>query len=161
MAASAKVPHLDASRVDRLEVHTRLRVPQSGAHRMGASGLGSVTLTVDDRTVLDDTITLPPSVDVIEGIMKPPQRHVALDLDADQDVEVLLTYRPTGGAALGGSEVTMLTVQLNVAPQYDERAKFYRAVQLASEADVAVVVGTTEEVESEGFDRTSLALPGR
>jgi beta-glucosidase len=87
---------------------------------------------------------------------------VVLDLDADQDVEVLLTYRPTGGAALGGSEVTMLTVQLNVAPQYDERAEFDRAVQLASEADVAVVVvGTTEEVESEGFDRTSLALPGR
>jgi beta-glucosidase len=35
-------------------------------------------------------------------------------------------------------------------------------VALAAEADVAVVVvGTTEEVESEGFDRDSLALPGR
>ena len=33
---------------------------------------------------------------------------------------------------------------------------------LARDADVAiVVVGTTAEVESEGFDRTSLALPGR
>ena len=33
---------------------------------------------------------------------------------------------------------------------------------LAAEADAAVVVvGTTEEVESEGFDRDSLALPGR
>jgi beta-glucosidase len=32
----------------------------------------------------------------------------------------------------------------------------------ARDADVAVVlVGTTEEVESEGFDRDSLALPGR
>ena len=32
----------------------------------------------------------------------------------------------------------------------------------AAAADVAiVVVGTTEEVESEGFDRESLALPGR
>jgi hypothetical protein len=36
------------------------------------------------------------------------------------------------------------------------------AVALAAEADVAVVVvGTTEEVESEGFDRDALALPGR
>jgi beta-glucosidase len=35
-------------------------------------------------------------------------------------------------------------------------------VGLARGADVAlVVVGTTEEVESEGFDRASLALPGR
>ena len=36
------------------------------------------------------------------------------------------------------------------------------AVSLAAASDVAVVVvGTTAEVESEGFDRTSLALPGR
>src|SRR2546423_10635323 len=36
------------------------------------------------------------------------------------------------------------------------------AVALAAGSDVAVVVvGTTAEVESEGFDRTSLALPGR
>ena len=56
----------------------------------------------------------------------------------------------------------MLTVQLNVAPVIDEQAEFERAVALAAESDVAVVVvGTNEEVESEGFDRTSLALPGR
>ncbi|MBF9133093.1 glycoside hydrolase family 3 protein [Plantactinospora sp. S1510] len=36
------------------------------------------------------------------------------------------------------------------------------AARVAADADVAVVVvGTTEEVESEGFDRTSLTLPGR
>jgi beta-glucosidase len=36
------------------------------------------------------------------------------------------------------------------------------AERTAREADVAiVVVGTTDEVESEGFDRTTLALPGR
>jgi beta-glucosidase len=36
------------------------------------------------------------------------------------------------------------------------------AASAAAEADVAVVVvGTTEEVESESFDRTTLALPGR
>ena len=56
----------------------------------------------------------------------------------------------------------MLTVQLNVAPVFDEQAEFDRAVALAGDSDVAVVVlGTNEEVESEGFDRTSLALPGR
>src|SRR5207237_4573780 len=35
-----------------------------------------------------------------------------------------------------------------------------RAVALARDADVAVVVvGTTERIESEGFDRSTLALP--
>src|SRR5690606_18788958 len=45
---------------------------------------------------------------------------------------------------------------------FDESAEFDRAVAAAREADVAiVVVGTTERVESEGFDRTTLPLPGR
>lgn len=56
----------------------------------------------------------------------------------------------------------MLTVQLNVAPVIDEQVEFDQAVSLAAESDVVVVVvGTNEEVESEGFDRSSLALPGR
>jgi beta-glucosidase len=46
-----------------------------------------------------------------------------------------------------------------VAPPDDLLAE---AEAVASAADVAVVVvGTTEEVESEGFDRATLALPGR
>ena len=44
----------------------------------------------------------------------------------------------------------------------DDDASLAHAVADAAAADLAVVVvGTTEEVESEGFDRTSLALPGR
>ena len=53
--------------------------------------------------------------------------------------------------------------QLNLqSPHGTDDEEIERAVALARGADVAlVVVGTTEEVESEGFDRTSLALPGR
>ena len=55
------------------------------------------------------------------------------------------------------------TFQLNLRPPHgSDDEEIERAVALARDADVAVVVvGTTEEVESEGFDRTSLALPGR
>ena len=57
----------------------------------------------------------------------------------------------------------MAAVHINVEPPFgDEEAELERAVRIAAEADIAiVVVGTTEEVESEGFDRTTLALPGR
>jgi len=53
--------------------------------------------------------------------------------------------------------------QLNLLPPHDgDDEEIERAVSIARAADVAVVVvGTTEEVESEGFDRASLALPGR
>jgi beta-glucosidase len=53
--------------------------------------------------------------------------------------------------------------QLNLEPpRFDEEQELARAEAMARDADVAIiVVGTTEQVESEGFDRDSLALPGR
>ena len=56
-----------------------------------------------------------------------------------------------------------VSFQLNVAPPYaGDDQEIERAVALAGAADaVVLVVGTTEEVESEGFDRASLSLPGR
>jgi beta-glucosidase len=52
-----------------------------------------------------------------------------------------------------------LVVGLPVGAPEEELA---RAVELARTSDVAVVVvGTSEDVESEGHDRTSLTLPGR
>jgi beta-glucosidase len=153
---------LNAGEIDHLQLRTRLLVPESGRYSVGTSGLGDFRLVVDGQTLFDEAITLPLGADVVEGMMKPPQRLAVVDLEADRDVAVELTYRPSGGTELGGAEVVMLTVQLNVSPVLDEQAEFDHAVRLATDSDVAVVVvGTNEEVESEGFDRTSLALPGR
>ena len=155
---------LPVSQVDHLEIRTRLRVPEDGAYAIGASGLGVFQLSVDGTTVLDAAVELPPGADVVQGIMKPPQQTVSISLSAGRDVPVVLAYRPAAGAATLGAEeaVSMLTVQLNLAREQDEDVEFERAVALAADSDVTVVVvGTTEEVESEGFDRMSLALPGR
>jgi beta-glucosidase len=154
---------LTAGQIDHLRLSTRVRVPESGRYGVGTSGLGEFRLTIDGEVVVDEAIDLPPGADVVEGIMKPPQQRVIVDMDARRDVPVELTYRPTGGATvLGGADVTMLTVQLNVAPVFDEQEEFDRAVALAGDSDVVVVVvGTNAEVESEGFDRDSLGLPGR
>ena len=154
---------LTAGQIDHLQLTTRLRVPESGRYSVGASGLGEFRLVIDGEVVVDEAIELPPGADVVEGIMKPPQQRAIVEMDAGREVPVELIYRPTGGAAvLGGADVTMLTVQLNVAPVLDEQEEFDRAIALAGDSDVVVVVvGTNEEVESEGFDRTSLELPGR
>jgi beta-glucosidase len=153
---------LTAGDIDHVQLATRLRVPESGRYSIGTSGLGDFRLVIDGRVIFDETITLPLGADVVEAMMKPPQQLASVELEAGRDTPVELTYRPAGGATLGGAEVTMLTVQLNAEPVFDEQAEFERAVSLAAESDVAVVVvGTNEEVESEGFDRTSLALPGR
>jgi beta-glucosidase len=153
---------LTANDVDHVKLATRLRVPESGRYSVGTSGTGQFRLVIDGDVVFDETVDLPPGADVVEAISKPPQRLALIELEAGRDVPLELTYRPTSGTGLGAAEVTMLIVQLNVAPVFDEQAEFDRAVALAADSDVAVVVvGTNEEVESEGFDRTSLALPGR
>jgi len=154
---------VNANEIDHLQLSTRLQVAESGRYRVGTSGLGDFRLIIDGETLFDETITLPLDADMVEGIMKPPQQLAVVELEGGRDVPVELTYRTSGGETmLGGAEVAMLTVQLNVEPVSDEQSEFDHAVSLAAESDVAVVVvGTNEEVESEGFDRTSLALPGR
>jgi beta-glucosidase len=155
-------PDLDASQVDRVQLRTLLRVPQDGHYSLGASGLGHLSLSLDGRTVLDTAVALRPGADVVEGFMRPPQRQVDVYLTAGQDAAVLLTYRPARATSLGGTVPSILAVALNLAPRLDDQAEFDRAVAVAATADAAVVVvGTTEEVESEGFDRDQLALPGR
>jgi beta-glucosidase len=148
----------DAARV---ELRTRLAVPDTGRYVLGASGLGHLVLTVDGDPVLDTHTSLPPGTDLAAAVARPPQAGAEVDLPAGA-VDIALTYRPARGIALGGSAPDIMTVQLNLAPVVDDAAELARAVDLARGADCAVVVvGTTEEVESEGFDRDSLRLPGR
>jgi len=78
-------------------------------------------------------------------------------LPAGVPVPVVLTQTIAPGLAH-----TVSTTLGHRPPGPDADGLIDEAVALAAETDVAVVVvGTTEQVESEGFDRTSLALPGR
>jgi beta-glucosidase len=99
-------------------------------------------------------LALRPDADVAEALFAPPQHGVPVTLAAGEALDVVL--RREGGGAL----VTFGLVF--EPPVQDEDAALEHAVALARDADVAiVVVGTTPEVESEGFDRATLALPGR
>ncbi|KIJ58514.1 glycoside hydrolase family 3 protein [Hydnomerulius pinastri MD-312] len=73
--------------------------------------------------------------------------NVRAPADGDED-EMVLYSNP--GVRLGGAEVL------------DPDIKMADAVRLASEADVVIaVVGLNGEWETEAYDRTTLALPGR
>jgi beta-glucosidase len=155
-------PDLPVASVAAVELHTRLHVPEDATYLLGAGGLGSFRLTVGNQVVLDTHIELPAGSDPVEGMMRPPQQSVPVELRAGDDTELVLRYEPeTAAGGFGDAELGMVMFQLNAARPISEEEELERAVALAAEADVAiVVVGTTEEVESEGFDRDSLALPG-
>jgi beta-glucosidase len=155
-------PELPMAEVDAVEVHTRVRAPETGTWLLGASGLGAVRLTVDSQVAVDTVTELPAGADPVEALMRPPQQSVPVELLAGEEVPVVLRFQPRDTDGFGDSEVAVVSFQLNLARQDQGEEELERAVALAAEADAAVVVvGTTEEVESEGFDRNALALPGR
>ncbi|MFI1356434.1 beta-glucosidase [Streptomyces sp. NPDC020898] len=143
----------------RVVLRTVLTLTEPGTHRLEIGCVGRYGVTVDGEEVLagnddrgvelilDSTHNNPPlrGIDLEVG---PRPRRIALSVD--------LTVVEPGGYD------RFVTAQLRHAPPgstpYEEIAE---AAAAAQAADVAVVVvGTNEEVESEGWDRAALDLPG-
>ena len=158
------VPGVAVKAVRDVEVRTRVApAARDATYLMGGSGVGPFRLSVNGEEVFNEHITLPEGADSIEAMMRPPQRTVRVNVPASEAAEIVLSYETGHAPNMGGNDAASVTFGLIVAPEPgDADAELSAAVELARGADVAlVVVGTTEEVESEGFDRDSLALPGR
>jgi beta-glucosidase len=153
---------IPVGRVAAVEASTRVRADRAGTYLIGAAGVGTFRLAIGGTVRLDTRLTLPDSADPGERLMRPPQRVVPVPLSAGGEVDLVLRHEPPPAGGFGHAVVSLISFQLLVGADNDDEAELADAVALASEADVAVVVvGTTEDVESEGFDRVSLALPGR
>jgi beta-glucosidase len=138
----------------RLCTSTRLRADEPGEWRFGFTGIGQFTLAVDGELVLDEA-AYPDDVNPVSAFADPPQRAVTRTLAAGEAVDLVLTYDMAPGAP---AALCSLGYE---RPARDAAAELAAAAAAAQDADVAVVVvGTTERVETEGFDRGSLALPG-
>jgi beta-glucosidase len=149
----------EAKPIARLEISCVIQATDAGTYQLGVSGLGRARLLVDGAEVLDTTLTPPAGADVAELLMAPPQQLTPVELAAGQSVSVLLEHDVASSPMAGFG--TFLQLDLEV-PHGTDDEEIAAAEALAAASDIAVVVvGTTAEVESEGFDRTSLALPGR
>ena len=126
----------------------------SGPHRVGAAGVGRLTLTVDGtETAAGDT---PVPADPVETMTRPGEVTGAVKLTIGQPAQVRLDFLPSALAE------GPLAVRLGIVATPDEEAALDQAVQAAAAAAAAVVVvGSAETTESEGFDRDTLRLPGR
>ncbi|HMI26853.1 MAG TPA: glycoside hydrolase family 3 C-terminal domain-containing protein, partial [Streptosporangiaceae bacterium] len=145
--------------VDRLEVSCLIQATEAGTYQLGVTGIGRFRLLTDEAVLFDETLTVRKGADVGETLMAPPVRLAPLVLAAGQSVTVRLEHDVhTSPMASFGTFFQLLLEP----PHGTDDEEIEAAIALAASSDVAVVVvGTTAEVESEGFDRTSLALPGR
>ncbi|KOU61267.1 beta-glucosidase [Streptomyces sp. MMG1533] len=132
----------------------------TGTHTFGIKGIGAFTLRVDGTTYFDDVRRPANDDDPFESFFGAPVPCARAELTADRPVEVSLTH-----VVQFPDDLPLKVVSFTLAhqePQRDPDELITEAVQAARAADTAVVVvATTERVESEGFDRTDLALPGR
>ncbi|MFE2535923.1 glycoside hydrolase family 3 protein [Streptomyces sp. NPDC059371] len=132
---------------------------ESGPHTFGVKGLGAFTLTVDGTTYFDDVQGAAKDDPFVTFFGAPVPRGRA-ELAAGEPVEVSLTHVVTVPEG-----VPMKVVGFSLAhqePVRDAGELIAEAVEAARAADTAVVVvATTDRVESEGFDRADLGLPGR
>lgn len=132
---------------------------ETGTHTFGIKGLGPFRLTVAGTTYYDD-VQRPDGDDPFLTFFGPPVPHARVGLTAGEPVEVSLTH--TVPPPDGGSMRVIGFTLAHQDPQRDPDDLIAEAAEAARAADTAVVVvATTERVESEGFDRTDLRLPGR
>jgi beta-glucosidase len=152
-------PSQGAEPVARLEIGCVIRATVAGPYQLGVSGLGRYRLVVDGAEVFDATLSLPEGADIAEALVAPPQQLAPVELAAGQSITAVFDHDVHSSPFAGFGTL----VQLNLEPPHGtDDEEISAAASLAAASDVAVVVvGTTAEVESEGFDRTSLSLPGR
>ena len=138
-----------------VEITARFVPPSTGTWRLGVSGPGAFELELDGQPALTENFVRD-RLDMGANGGDAPQAAVLRELEQGRPVEVLLRYRWAEdflifGAGFGVEQVLG-----------DGDEEIARAVEIARDADVAIVmVGTSEAVESEGFDRADLRLPGR
>jgi beta-glucosidase len=130
------------------------RPAAAGPHLIGAAGVGRHILTADG-VVIADEVTMVPD-DPVEAMTRPGEVQAEVTMEAGRDVFLRLEFWP---AASGAGP---LGLRLGIVPAADDEEMLVAAVRAAARADTAVVVvGSAQLTESEGFDRSTLALPGQ
>ncbi|MDF3140816.1 MULTISPECIES: glycoside hydrolase family 3 C-terminal domain-containing protein [unclassified Streptomyces] len=131
----------------------------TGPHTFGIKGIGAFRLTIDGTTYYDG-VQRPEKDDPFITFFGAPVSRARPELTAGRPVEVCLTH-----VVEFPEDIPMEVVAFTLAhqePRRDPDELIAEAVEAARNADTAVVVvATTDRVESEGFDRRDLTLPGR
>jgi beta-glucosidase len=126
--------------------------------RLGFASAVRGCVSLDGVVVIDENPVVE-GTDLGAAFLSPPSATIPVELRVGSEhlVEVDSHLVKTGSGLDGAFSAT-----LGVAPpESDAAALIAEAVELASNAEVVVVVvGTNSRVESEGYDRSDLNLPG-
>jgi beta-glucosidase len=132
---------------------TRFTPTRSGRHRFEIIQVTPCRMFFDGDLVIDGVTDPPPTTAAFFGFGSEPMPF-EVDLEGGSSHEIVIETATGDRAVFTGLD---LRVQ---GPQVDD--PIAEAVAAATAADVAVVVvGTNDEWETEGEDRTAIGLPGQ
>lgn len=141
-----------------VRLRATVRLVEPGRHELGLGTVGRHRATVGGREVsrsdalVGVEVILDSSVNHPVPVVAPVEVTGPTSVDLDVTVQAV---HPVGYTSFARAELVHRT------PRRSSEELLAAAVEAARAADLVVlVVGTNEEVESEGYDRTSLALPG-
>jgi beta-glucosidase len=140
-----------------VELRTRYRATETAAIELSVAAAGLVRVLVDGAPVLDTDLA-PDGTSLGGALFAPPTAVVEVPAVEGGELEITVQYGVPEAIAAG--RVAAITVG-TPAPDWSVPDGIAAAVAAARDAEVAVVVvGTTARLESEGFDRADLNLPG-
>jgi len=142
-----------------LVFETDLTMEETGTVRLGFASVGTGRVFIDEELLIE---AAPEGVgdDLGAAFLAPPAVSAPVDFEAGRSRRVRVELRPQ---RLEGGLSHALSVTFGTEPvETDADRLIADAAAAAASADVAVVVvGTNSRVESEGYDRRDLRLPGR
>jgi beta-glucosidase len=147
------------SAADTFVLHTIYTPDETGRVLLGFAGASHARIFVDDVLVVDDTPVIT-GTDLGAAFLNPPSATAAVEVTAGQKIDIRAEFTVGGvPSALAG----VFSATLGIAPDdSDPESLIASAAAAAAASDIAVVVvGTNSKVESEGYDRENLDLPGR
>jgi beta-glucosidase len=137
-----------------ITLRAAFRPVAAGPYLFGAAGVGRLTITVNGAVAAQGETRVP--ADPVETMTRPGEIRGQVTLRGGEEASVEVEFRPA--AACQGP----VALRLGITPAADEQTLMAEAVAAAAGADVAIlIVGSAETSESEGYDRDTLALPGR
>ncbi len=126
--------------------------PETGVYTFSLVSAGLSRLYINGQEVVDNWTEQTPGEAFFGAGSQ--EKTGQIELTAGQRYEITVEYSKRGAMFLGGLAVGCLP------PVVGDPIE--RAARLAARSDVALLfIGTNEEWESEGFDRTDMRLPGQ
>lgn len=137
---------------------------KDGRYNFGCFSGGRTKLYIDDNLVVDNWTTQKWNNSFFGNGTEEERGEYTLKAGVSHKISMVFSNvrGPQKGEDLADVISGLPALQYGAAPILDPDAEIEKAVALAKEAEVAVlVVGLNADWETEGYDRTDLKLPGR